>query len=170
MLDLPPSPHIIASMPDPTLLMLLDEVRGKTLRALEGVSDLEARWAPPGLQNTILWHAGHSYVVTESLTMEAVDRKPQLPTGWFEMFSWESHPRKIPPDRWPPLAQIVAELQRQHGRLRSVIAELTEGQLSTPSLAQPEHPLRYRILHALHDEACHAGEIWLLRKMQLAAG
>lgn len=156
-------------MGDLSLLMLLDEVRGKTLRALEGVSDLEARWAPPGLQNTILWHAGHSYVVTESLTMEAVARKPQLPTGWFEMFSWESRPGKIPPDRWPPLAQVVVELGQQHGHLRRVIAELAEDQLSAPSPARPEHPLRYRILHALHDEACHTGEIWLLRKIQHAA-
>ena len=72
------------------------------------------------------------------------------------------------------VAELLLELtdqgRRQHDRLRSVITELTQDQLSTPLPAQPEHPLRYRILHALHDEACHTGEIWLLRKMQHAAG
>ena len=36
-------------MSDATLLMLLNDVRGKTLRLLEGVGEAEARFAPPGL-------------------------------------------------------------------------------------------------------------------------
>jgi hypothetical protein len=157
-------------MPDPSLLMLLDEVRGKTLEVLAGVTDRQARWAPTGLQNTILWHAGHSYVATECLTMEAVGREPQLPAGWFETFSWESRPGKVSADRWPMLADVLAQLRAQHARLRAVIAELTEDQLDSPLRERPDTSVRYRILHALHDEACHTGEIWLLRKMQHAAG
>src|SRR5437868_3505521 len=44
------------SMPDASLLLLLDEVRGKTLRILDAAPDGYALWAPAGLQNHILWH------------------------------------------------------------------------------------------------------------------
>ena len=150
-------------MPDQSLLLLLDEVRGKTLRLLQGVTDQEARWSP--LHNHILWHAGHSFVLVESLVMEAVGDLPQIPEGWFESFSWHSNPAQIPSYRWPPLAQIVAELTEQRVRLRRVIEALTDEQLCRPLPGRGSHTARYAILHALHDEACHSGEIWLLRKM-----
>jgi hypothetical protein len=37
-------------MPDATLLLLLDEVRGKTVRLLATIAAEDAAWAPPGLQ------------------------------------------------------------------------------------------------------------------------
>jgi len=88
---------------DQSLLLLLDEVRGKTLRLLQDVTGKDARWFPPGLHNHILWHAGHSYVLVESLAMEATGQQPDIPEGWFEMFSWKSDPARVAPDRWPPL-------------------------------------------------------------------
>ena len=94
-------------MPDQSLLLLLDEVRGKTLRLLHAVTDQEAHWPPPELHNHILWHAGHSFVLVESLAMEAVGDLPQIPEGWFEIFSWESKPprlRRIAGRRWRRLS------------------------------------------------------------------
>lgn len=152
-------------MPDPTLLLLLDEVRGKTLRALEGVGEERARWAPPGLQNSILWHAGHSYIVVEWLTMGALDRPARAPDGWFETFSWESRPAEVPEDRWPSLAEVIARLHRQQTRLGSLISELTDEQLDAPSARNAERTVLRSIVHGLHDEACHCGEILLLRKL-----
>ncbi len=152
-------------MPDRSLLPLLDEVRGKTLRLLEGVTDTDARWSPPGLHNHILWHAGHSFVLVESLAMEAVGRPPQIAEGWFEMFSWRSDPAQVAPDRWPPFAEVVAQLTEQHARLRRLIEGLGDEQLSSPLPGRGNRNLRYAILHGLHDEACHSGEIWLLRKL-----
>lgn len=156
-------------MPDATLLLLLDEVRGKTLRVLEGVGPEEARWTPPGLHNSILWHAGHSRVVSEWLILGALGQKPQVPPGWFELFSWESRPAHVPPDRWPPLADVVEELQAQHRRLRSLLAGLGEPELAQNSAGNPGRTVRSSIVHGIHDEACHSGEIWLLRKLQAAA-
>ena len=153
-------------MPDKCLLMLLDEVRVKTLRILESVPAYHARWAPPGLQNTILWHAGHAYVLAESLTMKSLGRTPQIPDGWYGMFSWESHPALVPPDRWPSLTVVIRHLHDQHKRLRKVIGELTEEQLDRPSVSNPKRTVRSAILHGLHDEACHCGEMHLLHKMQ----
>lgn len=156
-------------MPDQTLLLLLNDVRRKTLELLTGVSDRQARWAPPGLDNTILWHAGHSYILLEWLTAQALGREPQSPDGWFEMFSWQSRPETVPPDRWPPLQDVVRQLQHQHERLGAVIAVLTDEQLDEPVAGRLGHTARSFIVHALHDEACHGGEIWLLLKL-LAAG
>lgn len=152
-------------MSDRSLLLLLDEVRGKTLHLLQGLSEKAARWSPPGLHNHILWHAGHSYVLVESLAMEAIGNKPEIPDGWFEMFSWQSDPSQVAQDRWPPLAEVVAQLTEQHLRLRPMIERLPEEELSSPMPGRSNRTVRYAILHGLHDEACHSGEIWLLRKL-----
>jgi len=152
-------------MADQTLLMLLDEVRGKTLRVLEGLTEDQAHWAPPGLQNTCLWHAGHSYVVVEHLGCGSIGLEPQIPDGWFAMFSWESDPSKVDPDAWPPLGEVVAALHDQHRRLRAAIEPLTPDQLEPPRANSGSHSVRYGILHGLHDEARHSGEISLLRKL-----
>ncbi len=152
-------------MSDQSLLMLLDEVRGKTLRLLQSVTDDETRWSPPELHNHILWHAGHSFVLVESLITEAAGELPQIPEGWFEIFSWKSNPAQVASYRWPPLAQIIVQLTEQQGRLRRVIERPSEEQLSRPLPGRGTHTARYVIIHGLHDEACHSGEIWLLRKL-----
>lgn len=159
--DHPPSDAHATTAPDKSLLVLLEEVRRKTLMLLEGVSDRQARWAPPGLRNTMLWHGGHCYVLVEFLTSKALGRQPQMPAGWFEMFSWISRPDEIPASQWPPLGDVIAELQSQHDRLRSLLSEISEKELAGP--------VRQHIVHALHDEACHSGEMWLLRKLQHVA-
>ncbi len=155
-------------MADQTLLMLFDEVRGKTLRLLEGVTNAQARWAPPGLANHIVWHAGHIYVVVEALTLEALGETVELPAGWHVMFSWQSRPADVPGERWPTLIEVVEALRSQHHRLRALVAALNAEQLAAPPAGAQEGSLRHRIVHALHDEANHGGEIWLLRKMQNA--
>jgi hypothetical protein len=152
-------------MSDQSLLLLLDEVRGKTLRLLQGVTDDETRWSPPDLHNHILWHAGHSFVLVESLSMEAIGDLPQIPEGWFDSFSWKSDPARIAPYRWPSLSQVTSQLTEQYVRLRKVIEGLSEEQLARPLPGRGNQTARYAILHGLHDEACHSGEIWLLRKL-----
>ncbi len=152
-------------MPDSSLLLAIDEIRGKTLLLLEGVSDREARFAPSGLHNTILWHAGHCYLLAECLALKAAGRSPHAPGGWYEMFSWDSRPATVPAATWPALSLVVDALSEQQQRLRSVVGALSEEQLSAPVAGRPGRSVRYYILHALHDEACHSGEIWLQRKM-----
>lgn len=152
-------------MADQTLLLLLDEVRGKTLHLLEGIPDRLARWAPSGLHNSILWHAGHSYILLEWFTAQALDEEPAAPEGWFEIFSWQSQPAEVPDHRWPPLAEVARQLQDQHQRIGRRLAELNEEELDAAVPGRLGHTARSLILHALHDEACHSGEIWLLRKM-----
>jgi len=156
-------------MLDKCLLLLLDEVRAKTLRILKSVPAEHARWAPAGLQNTILWHSGHAYVLVEGLAMKSLERTPLIPDGWYEMFSSESHPALIPSDRWPPLTEVIHHLEAQHKRLAKLIGELSEEQLDRPSASNPKRTVRSAILHGLHDEACHCGDMHLLHKMQAIA-
>jgi hypothetical protein len=153
-------------MPDQSLLVLLDEVRGKTIRLLNAIPPEYATWAPAGLQNTIVWHGGHAYILLECLTMGALGRTPEVPDGWFDMFSWESHPEQVAPDRWPPLADVIVQLERQHKRMRRLINKLSDEKLEQRSVRHSGEAVRRAIVHALHDEACHCGEIHLLRKLR----
>lgn len=148
-------------MSDQTLLMLLNDVRGKTLRLLDGVSESEARFAPPGLANTILWHAGHVLVVNEHLGVANATGKPAVcPPGWFDAFSWQSKPATV--KQWPTLGEVVAQLKEQLSRFAPAVEAMTNEQLDK---ALEHGSVRHSIMHGLHDEACHQGEIWLLRKL-----
>jgi len=148
-------------MPETTLLLLLNDVRGKTLRLLDGVGDAEAKFSPPGLFNSALWHAGHALVVNEQLGVAAATGRPAAcPDGWIQMFGWQSQPATI--TQWPALADVVAELRAQQTRFAAAIQGLTTEQLDRPL---QNGTVRHSILHGLHDEACHQGEIWLLRKL-----
>ena len=153
-------------MADSSVLVLLDEVRGKTIRLLHATAESDARWAPAGLQNTIVWHGGHAYILLECLTMWALGQTPRLPDGWFAMFSWESHPDRVPADRWPTLGEVIEQLESQNERMRRLIGKLTPAQLDRPSSRHADETVRRAIVHALHDEACHCGEIHLLRKLR----
>jgi len=153
-------------MPDETLLLLAREVRGKTLRILENVTEQQALFAPPGLHNTILWHAGHSLIVVEHLSVSSATGKPPVyPQDWFGKFSWTSQPATV--KQWPTLAEVKAKLIDQAERLAAAIQPLTEEQLSQTD-GDPAKPrsLRWAILHGLQDEAGHQGEMWLLKKIQ----
>jgi hypothetical protein len=101
--------------------------------------------------------------------MRALGREPQAPPGWWEMFGWDSRPASVPDSQWPRLAEVTEQLDKQHLWLREILSKLSNERLDAPAPEQPEKTVRYCIVHALHDEACHAGEIWLLRKMLLHA-
>jgi hypothetical protein len=153
-------------MADAALLVLLDEVGGKTVRLLKSTPDDDVRWAPAGLQNTILWHGGHAYILLEWLTMHALGQTPRIPDGWYEMFSWDSHPDQVLADRWPARVEVIAKLEEQHERMKRLFGKLSDAQLKEPSARRAQQAVFRTIVHALHDEACHCGEIHLLRKLK----
>jgi hypothetical protein len=157
-------------MPDESLLLIAKEVRGKTLRILENVTESQALFAPPGLQNTILWHAGHSLVVVEHLGVSAATGQPPVyPQDWFDKFSWDSKPASV--KQWPALADVKAKLIDQAERLAVAIQRLTAEQLSR-AVGDPANSrnVRWSIIHGLHDEADHQGEMLLLKKLQAKGG
>ena len=152
-------------MPDETLLTLAREVRGKTLRLLDGVPEDAARFTA-GLSNSILWHAGHALMLVEHLCIvPATGGAPDYPRGWFEMFAWQSRPATIPAEAWPPLPDVVGRLREQLDRLLAMIETLQPERLAQVYDPARNRTLRYSIVHGLHDEATHQGEIHLLRKL-----
>jgi hypothetical protein len=155
-------------MPDQSILFLAKDVRGKTLRLIEDVSESHARFAPPGLQNSILWHAGHALVVVEHLALAPLERRKEShPLGYFEAFSWRSNPMTV--TAWPTLKEVRANLIEQRDRLLAAIEGADDAQLNS-IVDPPGRPLRFTIVHGFHDEANHQGEIWLLKKLLRTKG
>ena len=145
-------------------MTLARDVRGKTLRILEGIGEEQARFAAPGLVNSILWHAGHVYTVVERLAMQHLTASPpNYPAGWFETFGWNSSPGTV--TNWPSLAEVRSRLVAQQEKVLAEIKSADDQKLA--KIVNPERgwTIRYATLHAFHDEANHQGEMWLLMKM-----
>src|SRR2546423_15535144 len=139
-------------MVDETLLTLAEEVRGKTLRLLDGVHDDAARFTA-GLSNSIVWHAGHALMLVEHLCiLPATGGSPQYPHGWFSLFGWQSRPAAVPADAWPKLSEGVERLRDQLGRLKGTIEVLTPGELARLADAARGRPLRVLMLSGRDDE------------------
>lgn len=153
-------------MADAMLMELLKEVRWKTLKLLEGVGQEEALFTGGGaLKNSILWHAGHALVVVEHLGLESkAGFEPAYPKGWFEKFSWSSQPGLV--TEWPEVGEVVEKLKDQRTRLAAYLETLSAADLAKV-VGQPprSRTLGGTILHGLHDEAGHQGEMYLLRKL-----
>ncbi|HEX4125774.1 MAG TPA: DinB family protein [Tepidisphaeraceae bacterium] len=155
-------------MADESLLQLAKGVRGKTLRILDGVSEEQARWTPAGIDNHILWNAGHALIVVENYAVAPASGKaPSVPQGWVEKFGPKSEPATV--TDWPTAAEVRAKLVDQLERLTAAIAPLGEDRLGAPAKAGEPRTLRASILVALQDEAGHQGEMYLLKKMQAKA-
>jgi hypothetical protein len=148
---------------DKALMMLAKDVRGKTLRILDGLTDEQVQTTAPGLNNSILWHAGHAYVVVEQLATARITGSADLPDGWFDKFSWKSDPTKV--TSWPAIADVRTKLSAQLEKLTALIESLSDEQLEKIIDPAKNSTLRYSILHGLHDEAGHQGEMWLIKKL-----
>jgi len=153
-------------MADESLLTLANEVRGKTLRLLDGVPDDMTRFTG-GLSNSVLWHAGHALMLVEHLCIMPATgaAAPQHPKGWFELFGWNSRPALIAAENWPALSDVVTRLRDQLQRLLAAIQALPPERLAQTIDPFRNRTLRYSIVHGLHDEATHQGEIYLLKKL-----
>ena len=159
-------------MIDATLVMLASEIRGKTLRVLDIVTEEQARFTGhPSLNNSILWHAGHCLVVVERLCVVPALGTGQVaayPAGWYETFGAGSQPATV--TAWPTLAEVIALLKDQLERLLAVVATLHHERMDQVIDAANNRTLRYSILHGLHDEAQHQGEMQLLKKLWAKRG
>jgi hypothetical protein len=150
------------------LQILAADVRERTLQILLACRRDELTWAPPGTSNHILWHAGHALWLQDVLCLRLVSGRSELPPGWEALFCMGSHPGR-PKQPWPGRDELAEQLQAQLPRLVQVIGSLTEADLD----ALPPHAhagdtrtLGKCVVHGLHDEACHQGEMYLLLKMQ----
>jgi hypothetical protein len=114
--------------------------------------------------NHILWHAGHGLWLQDLMCVDFLSGRSELPKGWAETFGANSQPATI--HEWPSRDEVRSLLQSQLGRMLDLLDE-------TPVALLSETPTRFRdnrttlgwIVHGLHDEAKHNGEMYLLWKL-----
>lgn len=143
---------------------LAQQVRGVTVRMLANVPLAWQRWAPAGTSNHILWHAGHVLWVMDVLAIDPLTGRSELPSGWAETFGQDCRPVRSTTD-WPPLEEVSARLQDQLPRLLDCLSQAAPAELLDVAAPSEDWNLPRGILHGLHDEARHQGEIFLLQKM-----
>jgi hypothetical protein len=145
---------------------LASEVRNRTLRFITEAPDEALLWTPPtgGTQNHILWHAGHAVWLGDVLCIQPATGTSELPEDWTPMFGAKGRPPAETTD-WPSRAVIRDQLQKQLQRMHEVIGGLSQKQLYTSPSGRTGETLLGWIVHGLHDEAKHQGEMFLLLKM-----
>ena len=140
------------------------QVRGGTLQILTAARPEWLTYAPPGTSNHILWHAGHALWLQDVLCIQLLAGHSELPDQWSQSFGMNCRPVRETRD-WPSREALVDLLQQQRNRILTLLTQASDEELNRSA-----HPARdtdsvaSRIIHGLHDEAKHAGEMYLLYK------
>jgi len=146
------------------LTELARQVRGSTLQVLDAA---QADWltrSPEGTSNHILWHAGHALWLQDLLCVELLSGRSKLPEGWAAMFGARSEPVAI--KNWPSRDKVSSFLRRQLARVLKLLERTPEDLLlRTPTRFRDTRTNLGWIIHGLHDEAKHNGEMYLLSKL-----
>jgi hypothetical protein len=151
------------------LIELARQVRGDTLRFLAAPPDDWLTWAPPGTSNHVLWHCGHALWVGDVLIIEPITGRSELRAGWAETFGMDCRPVSQTRD-WPSRATIQPLLSQQLARIEQLLTDLPPQRLNDPRPILGSRNLLSSIVHGLHDEAKHQGEMYLLLKLRKAWG
>lgn len=146
------------------LQLVVDEIRSRTIRQLEKTADDEMRTPVPGLQNHLTWHAGHCLWVADRVIIEAATGKSELPEGWAKTYGMDCRSPTETTD-WATRQELIDRLTRQKTRLIDLLA--IEPASVNPAGEANQKRAR-QVIHAMHDEASHQGEIQVLRKWQRA--
>jgi hypothetical protein len=146
---------------------LARQVRRGTLEILNAAPEECLTWAPAGTSNHILWHGGHALWLQDVLCVRPLTRASELPEGWSQSFGARCRPVHST-TRWPRRSELAkllgSQLERMLGLFQTEASRLTE--------VGPDPPagwgLTRGVIHGLHDEARHQGEMYLLLKLYRA--
>ncbi len=142
---------------------LARQVRGSTIPALDAMPAEGLNWVPDGTSNHVLWHAGHALWVMDLMGVELLSGSSDLPDGWAAMFGQDSQPKAI--IKWPSREVVRERLVAQLTRLQELFASTSDAILLQPAISLGNGNALGWILHGLHDEARHNGEMHLLWKL-----
>lgn len=146
------------------LIELASQVRGATIQIVAATNEDSIDWAPPGTSNHIRWHAGHVLWLQDALCIRLLSQRSELPFGWSEQFGMNSVSSTHSSDA-PSRDQLVELLEEQLARMLSLM-EINSDRLRRIGKNPKGHwNLTRGIIHALHDESRHQGEMYLLTKM-----
>ena len=145
-----------------TLKEMVRQIRGFTRQLLATTNPDWLHFAPEGTSNHMLWHAGHALWVVDHLCVARLTGESELPTGWASKFGMDCDP-VAEQTEWPELAVVLDLLTRQEARMIELIENMQPEQL----VIRPDdrRDLVGGIIHGLHDEAKHHGEMYLLHKL-----
>jgi hypothetical protein len=147
--------------------LLAEEVRTKTIRLLEDTPERAMLWAPAGTSNHILWHAGHALWLGDVTCLEPLLGQSKLPGAWADSFGAKCRPVSQT-KTWPAKALVVSALRAQLRAILSEVGKATDELLDEIASPTSKITLARRIIHGLHDEANHQGEMYLLQKLYQA--
>jgi hypothetical protein len=143
---------------------LAREVRQSTLQILAAARPDWLTFSPPPTSNHILWHAGHALWLQDVMCVQPLDGDSELPAGWAERFGMHSHPASV--SVWPDRGEVQQLLEAQMRRILKLLGDVSPDQLSQPARnLGGRRSLAGWIIHGLHDEAKHSGEMYLLWKL-----
>ena len=148
-----------------TLLEMLRQIRGFTRQMLDSTNAQWLTWAPDGTSNHMLWHAGHAIWVQDRLCVQRLTGESELEPSWGKMFGMDCEPVRSRTE-WPPVTTMTQMLAAQEDRLRTLIEHMSDEQLVIN--VDDNRDLVGGIIHGLHDEAKHHGEMYLLHKICVA--
>ena len=145
---------------------MVRQIRGFTLKLITVDDPAVLLWAPPGTSNHLTWHAGHALWVQGALCIEPLTGSNELPDGWARKFGQNCDP-VASQNEWPSHTTVQDLLSKQQQRLLELIGDIPDDKL----VVDPENSrdLIGGIIHGLHDEARHQGEMYLLFKQFNAA-
>jgi len=148
---------------------LARQVRASTLQILDAARDTGLTWAPEGTSNHILWHAGHALWLQDVLCVLPLTGASELPEGWAVKFGSRCRPVRST-TQWPSRREVKGLLQAQLARL----LELFRREADRLSRIGPDSPTEWDlargVIHGLHDESRHQGEMYLLLKLCRSRG
>jgi hypothetical protein len=148
---------------------LARQVRERTVQVLAAAPSEALLWSPKGTQNHILWHAGHAVWIMDVLGIALLTGRSELPVGWEETFGMNCRSPSLTAT-WPSRKELLDLLRNQLTRYVVLLRNFPANQLEVPAdPAFARRCLAGRLLHGLHDEACHSGEMYLLLKAWRAA-
>ena len=154
------------------LQLVASEVRSRLVRQLEKTDDADLLTPAPGLANHVAWHAGHCLWVAGHLIVEPLAGADELPAGWAETYGKDCRPPGETTE-WASRAELIDRLSRQQARIIELLGAADADPRKRAALDAPTgvaadggpKSLARRVVHALHDEASHQGEIQVLRKL-----
>ncbi|HUG66610.1 MAG TPA: DinB family protein [Pirellulaceae bacterium] len=144
---------------------LARQVRGDTIRILDTAEPEWLTYSPPGTANHILWHAGHALWLQDLLCERLLGAGGGLPSGWSEKFGMNCQSPSRTED-WPHREELRILLQAQLGRVLDQLAAASDNRLAEiADASRGPATISDRIIHGLHDEAKHCGEMYLILKL-----
>ena len=148
-----------------TLQELARQVRRDTVAVLDSSEPACLTCAPEGTSNHILWHAGHALWLQDLLCERLLGAGGHLPSNWSEKFGMNCTPPSQTKE-WPSREELRSLLLAQLARILDLLAAASDDSLAQiADSSRGAATISDRIIHGLHDEAKHCGEMYLLLKL-----